>query len=124
MLPEFLVQETTVREAGESDILPLPNSRQPNLTLTLGITHAMEHESIDVDVFASRDGNKWSSAPVARFTQKYYCGTYQLLISGLEAKYLKAVWRVTRWGRREGRPFFRFYLFLQEPVARVAVGAA
>src|SRR5215469_1997733 len=121
MLPEFLVQETTVREAGESDILPLPNSRQPNLTLTLGITHAMEHESIDVDVFASRDGNKW--LPVASFTRKYYCGTYQLFLSGLEAKYLKAVWRVTRWGKGEIRPFFRFYVFLQDSVARVA-GAA
>jgi len=123
MLPEFLVQETTVREAGESDILPLPNFREPHLTLTLGITHALEHESIDVDIFSSRDGSKWSSAPIASFTRKYYCGTYQLLISGLEAKYLKAAWRVTRWGRGEGRPFFRFYLFLNDSAVRAA-GAA
>jgi hypothetical protein len=33
---------------------------------------------------------------------------------------MKAVWRVTRWGRGEGRPFFRFYLFLQDSVARAA----
>ena len=124
MLPEFLVEETTVREAGESDVLPLPNSREPNLTLTFGITHAMEHQSIEVDIFASRDGIKWSNAPVARFTQKYYCGTYQLLISGLEWKYLKAAWRVTRWGKGEGRPFFRFYLFLQDAVAHAAAGVA
>ena len=105
MLPEFLVKETTVREAGESEILPLPNLRGPNLTLTLGITHAMEHESIDVDVYASHDGDKWSAAPVASFfTRKYYCGTYQLLISGLDAKYAKLCGALRAGGEQKDGP--------------------
>jgi len=124
MLPNFLIQETTVRESGESQSFALETFRERNILLTLGITHAMEQESLDVEIFSSQDGKKWSVVPVASFTRKYYCGTYQLLLSGLEGRYLKAKWKVDRWGRGEGRPFFRFYVFAQEARARAAAGAA
>src|ERR1051326_90615 len=124
MLPNFLVQETTVRESGESQVVSLENATDRNILLTLGITHAMEEESLDVNIHASEDGQKWSSAPVATFTRKYYCGTYQLLLSaGHNAKFVKVSWKVNRWGKGEDRPFFRFYLFAQEARARAA-GAA
>lgn len=124
MLPNFVIQETTVRESGESQSFPLEISTDRNILLTLGITHAMEQESLDVEIFVSEDGKKWSAAPVASFTRKYYCGTYQLLLAGLEGRFLKAKWKVDRWGRGEGRPFFRFYVFAQEARARAAAGAA
>jgi hypothetical protein len=123
MLPEFLIHEITVRESGESPVFRLEDRGDRNLTLTLGITHAMEQQSLEVDLFASQDGRKWSPAPIASFTRKYYCGTYQLLLSGEIGRFLKAVWRVNRWGRGEGPPFFRFYVFAQEARARAA-GAA
>jgi hypothetical protein len=125
MLPNFLVHETTVRESGESQVFSLPaeNVRDCPLSLTLGITHAMEQESLDVEIFSSQDGVRWSPAPVVSFTRKYYCGTYQMLL-GAPCKFLKAVWRVNRWGRGEGRPFFRFYVFAQEARVRAAAGAA
>src|SRR5882724_6409913 len=101
MLPSFLIHETTVRESGESPVYSLEDSCDRNLTLTLGITHAMEQESLDVDVYASHDGKKWSAAPIASFTRKYYCGTYQLVLPGQEGRFLKAAWHVNRWGRGE-----------------------
>lgn len=124
MLPSFLIHETTVRESGESPLYLLEDYRDRNLMLTLGITHATEQESLDVDVYASQDGKKWSLKPIASFTRKYYCGTYQMLLSSHEGRFLKAVWRVNRWGRGEGKPFFRFYLFAQEARVRAAAGAA
>jgi len=124
MLPGFLIHETTVRECGESPIYSLEEYGQRDLMLTLGITHATEQESLDVDIFASHDGKKWPISPLCSFTRKYYCGTYQLLLSGQEGRFLKAVWKVNRWGRGEGRPFFRFYLFAQEARVRAAAGAA
>jgi len=123
MLPNFLVQETTVRESGESPVLSLESSNDSGLLMTLGITHATEQESLDVDIYTSKDGRKWASVPIASFTRKYYCGTYQLLLSRLEGPFLKAVWRVNRWGRAEEPPFFRFYVFTEEARARAA-GAA
>jgi len=124
MLPGFLIHETTVRESGESGLFSLEEYRDHNLMLTLGITHAMEQESLDVDLFASPDGKKWSAMPIASFTRKYYCGTYQMLLSGNENPFVKAVWKVNRWGRGEGRPFFKFYLFAQEARVCAAAGAA
>ena len=125
MLPNFLIHETTVRESGESPLYLLEEYRDRSLMLTLGITHATEQESLDVEVYASQDGKKWPAQPIASFTRKYYCGTYQLLLSGHDGgRFLKAVWKVNRWARGEGKPFFRFYLFAQEARVRAAAGAA
>ena len=82
-----------------------------SLLLTLAITHAMEQESLDVDIYTSRDGKSWPDKPVVSFARKFYCGTYQMILPRSDARFLKAIWRVSRWGRSESRPFFRFYVF-------------
>ncbi len=123
MLPDFLVSETMVRESGESFAFVLDERGTTGLILTLGITHAMEQESLDLEIYDSSDGERWSDRPLAGFARKYYCGTYQLLLPSSAGRYLKAVWRVNHWGRNEARPLFRFYLFAQEARSLVA-GAA
>jgi hypothetical protein len=123
-LPNFFVEETTIRECGESAVIPAGEYANRNLLLTLGITHAMEQESLDVDIYASEDGKSWPDRPVVSFARKFYCGTYQMILPRSEERFLKAVWRVSRWGRHEGRPFFRFYLFAQETRVRAMAGAA
>jgi len=124
MLPNFLIEETTVRESGESRVFELGALTQQNVLLTLGITHAVEQESMDVEFYASKDGRAWPEKPVLSFPRKCYCGTYQLLLPALSGSFLKAVWRVNRWGRTEGRPFFRFYVFAQPARTRAMAGAA
>lgn len=123
MLPDFLISETTVRESGESPPFRLDEHCNTGLVLTLAITHAMEQQSLDMDLLESIDGRDWSARPIASFTRKFYCGTYQLLLPHAVGRFLKAVWRVNRWGRGDERPFFRFYLFVQESRSRAA-GAA
>jgi hypothetical protein len=123
MLPDFVITETTVRECGESPLFRLDEHGTAGLVLTLGITHAMEQQSLDLDIHASSDGIDWSLKPIAGFTRKFYCGTYQLLLPPAPGCFLKAVWRVNRWSRGNDRPFFRFYLFIQESRSRAA-GAA
>ena len=110
MLPDFLIEETTVREPGESSVFDTGEGSNQLLQFTLEITHAVEHESISVDILASKDGLRWVSAPVATFTPKSYCGTYKLRMPATGARYLKAVWQLQRWSRADQRPFFRFYL--------------
>jgi len=124
MLPNFFVEEITVRECGESAPFPLGEDGGQRLLLTLGITHATEQESLDVDVYASEDGEKWVEKPIAGFPRKFYCGTYQMVVPPGTGRYLRAVWRVSRWGRGENRPFFRFYVFAQVVRARAMAGAA
>lgn len=124
MLPNYVVEETAVREPGESSVFELGEDVDQNLLITLGITHAIEQESIDVEIFSSSDNRVWSMQPVVSFPRKFFCGTYQMILPHSSGKFLKAVWRVSRWGRAESRPFFRFYIFAQRARARALAGAA
>jgi hypothetical protein len=124
MLPDFVIPETTVRECGESPVFMVGEHGEAGLVLTLGITHAMEQECLDLDILDSSDGKTWSSKPIASFRNKFYCGTYQMVLAREHKRCLKAVWKVNRWGRQESPPFFRFYLFAQEARSRAFAGAA
>jgi hypothetical protein len=123
MFPAFLVEETTVRESGESPVFDCGEQKEQNLIVTLGITHAVERESIDVEILGSKDGVSWGEKAVLIFPPKYYCGTYPMwLASGV--RYLKAVWRVSRWAGGDRRPYFRFYVLSEPAMAKAMAGAA
>jgi len=117
MLPQFLVPETTVREAGTGPETSLGAEQGGTLILTLGITRIIEQESLDVSIWGSADGSDWGSKPLVSFPQKFYCGTYQILVDlsdRPEVKYLRAKWQVNRWGKGDPKPLFTVYLFIQE----------
>jgi hypothetical protein len=125
MLPIFLIEETTVRESGRSAVFDVPEHLNNNLRLTFGITHAVERESIGVDIFGSVDCVSWSAKPLVAFTPKSYCGTYELTLAQSGAKYLRADWWVKRWSGGGLQPFFRFYLLVGHADSRVShAGAA
>jgi len=116
MLPQFLLPETTVREAGTGSHLSLGDQQGESLILTLGITRIIEQESIDISIWGSADGSDWGTKPLVSFPQKFYCGTYQILLdlSGHPGiKHLRAKWQVNRWGKGEPKPLFTVYLFVQ-----------
>jgi hypothetical protein len=126
MLPQFLLPETTVREAGAGAEMALGDQQGGTLILTLGITRIIEQESLDISIWGSTDGSEWGAKPLVSFPQKFYCGTYQILLdlsSHPEVKCLRAKWQVNRWGKGEPKPLFGMYLFAQEMAREVAVGA-
>src|SRR5450756_2661622 len=99
MLPEFLLTETTVREAGTGPDLALGEQQGGTLVLTLGITRIIEQESIDLSIWGSADGADWGTKPLFTFPQKFYCGTYQIVadLSGHpDARFLRVKWAVNR----------------------------
>jgi hypothetical protein len=117
MLPTFLLPDVVIREDGEGPVVQLGASQAKPLLLTLGITRIIEQESLDVSVWGSADEQDWGAKPLAVFPQKFYCGTYQLLVDLTEhpeVSYLKVKCRVARWGRGEPKPLFGVYLFAQE----------
>ena len=82
--------------------------------LTLGITRIIEQESIDLSIGGSADGTNW--VPIAAFPQKFYCGTYQLVIDlseRPEITHLRVNWAVNRWGKGSLKPMFGLYVFAQ-----------
>ena len=116
MLPEFLIPETTVREGGTGPALALGNEPGATVILTLGITRIIEQESLDLTIWGSVDGNEWGAKPIISFPQKFYCGTYQILLDLSEhpdVRYLRAKWQLNRWGKGDPKPLFTIYLFVQ-----------
>src|SRR5689334_3961705 len=95
MLPEFLIEETTIREGGTGPAVDLGEKRADTVILTFGITRIIEQESIDLSVWGSADGAEWGARPLATFPQKFYCGTYQILVdlsAHPEVRYVRVKW--------------------------------
>jgi hypothetical protein len=126
MLPQFLLPETTIREAGTGPVLDLGEQAGGTLVLILGLTRIIEQESIDVSIWGSADNADWGVKPLASFPQKFYCGTYQIVLDlsdRPDVKYIRAKWQASRWGKGEPKPLFGAYLFAQELSRQVmAVG--
>jgi hypothetical protein len=116
MFPEFLLPETTVREAGAGPEISLGNQQGKTLVLTLGIMRIIEQESLDLSIWGSVDGSDWGAKPLVSFPQKFYCGTYQVVVDlsqHPEVKYLQAKWQVNRWGKGDSKPLFGIYVFVR-----------
>jgi hypothetical protein len=127
MLPTFLLPETTVREAGTGSELDLDAFQGKQLLLTLGITRIIEQESLDVTIWGSVDGKEWSAKPLLAFPQKFYCGTYQMVLDlsqHADVKFVRAKWGAQRWGKGDPKPLFGFYLFAQQLKQPVAMPAS
>jgi len=116
MLPQFLLPETTVRELGTGREINLGDQQSETLILTLGITRIIEQESIDISIWGSSDGSDWGTKPLASFPQKFYTGTYQILLDlslHPDVRQLRVKWGVNRWGKGNSKPLFTIYLFMQ-----------
>jgi hypothetical protein len=117
MLPEFLLSETTVREAGSGPVISLGPNQGGVLMLTLGITRIIEQESLDLSILGSADSSDWSAKPLVAFPQKFYCGTYQLMLDLTdrpEVQYIRVKWQVNRWGKGDPTPLFDLYVFAKQ----------
>jgi hypothetical protein len=127
MLPDFVLPETTLRENGSGPSCALGESAGTLLLLTLGITRIIEQESLDLSIWGSADGADWGAKPLIVFPQKFYCGTYQILLDlsqQPEVKYIRAQWQVQRWGRGEPKPLFGAYVVAQSMSRQaIAIGA-
>jgi len=128
MLPEFLLPETTIREAGAGPVISLGDNQGGALLLTLGITRILEQECLDLSIWGSADGTDWGVKPLVTFPQKFYCGTYQMVLDlseQPEVRHVRAKWQVVRWGKGDSKPLFTVYLFVKTlRTEALAVGAA
>jgi hypothetical protein len=126
MVSGFLASDAVRREDGQTPSMPVEDAQGRLLLLTLGITQIIEQESIDISIHGSVDGETWIEKPLAMFPQKFYCGTYAILCDLSEhadVKFIRAQWKMSRWGRGEPKPLFGFYIFAEQSGVRVAAKA-
>ena len=122
-MPLYILPENVAREDGQSATMALDGSRGKPLQLTLGITRTIEQESLEMSVWGSPDRDGWRL--LETFPQKFYCGTYSLpldLSHHPDVRYVRAHWKMNRWGGFENTPLFGFYLKMETPKLH-AVGA-
>jgi hypothetical protein len=111
----------TIREAGAGPELDLGDHRGALILLTLGITRIIEQESLDVAIWGSPDQIEWGAKPIVSFPQKFYCGTYQILLdlrAHPDVRYLRVKYTAQRWGKGELKPLFGAYVFAQGTESR------
>jgi len=102
MFPEFLLPETTVREAGAGRKSALANQQGETLILTLGITRIVEQESSTSPSGARRTGRIGAPGRWSRFRRSSTAARNQMSIDlsqHPEVKHLRAKWQVNRWGK-------------------------
>jgi len=127
MLPTFLLEEQVVRQDSAGPAVDLGETAPSCLKVTLGITRIIEQERLDLSIWSSADGTNWGDKPVFAFPQKFYCGVYTDVIdlsAHAGARYLRAQWKLSRWGRGEPTPLFELYLFAQPVEAPVLAATA
>ncbi|MCC7496073.1 MAG: hypothetical protein IT160_00760 [Bryobacterales bacterium] len=115
-LPAFLLPETVVSAAGNGPGLWLGEAKGRTLAVTLGITRIIEQESLDVSVWGSPDQTTWTPKALAAFPQKFYCGTYRIVLdlgANPEIEFLRVQYKMERWGRGGQKPLFGFYVFAE-----------
>jgi hypothetical protein len=117
MLQNFILPETTIREAGTGPTVDLGDSQGRLILVTLGITRIIEQESLDVSIWGSADNAEWGAKPLVAFPQKFYCGTYQILMDlhgQPDVRHVRAKYQAQRWGKGDPKPLFGAYLFAKE----------
>jgi hypothetical protein len=83
--------------------------------LTLGVTQILQQESLDISIWGSADREQWRQ--IAAYPQKFYCGTYLLLVDlarETHIRYLRVQWRMGRWGEAEAKPVAGFWVAAEE----------
>lgn len=122
-MSRYLLPESVARQDGTGAVIALDEVRSKPLLLTLGITRSLEQESLEVSIWGSPDRKNWIH--LETFPRKFYCGTYSLLVDlarRSDIRYLRAQWKMHRWGQGETAPLFGFYLTAEETRLQ-AVGA-
>lgn len=114
----FLIADSTIYENGESAAIALSG----RMLFTLGILDVVEQETLLLGIHGSHDGTGWNPDPVVQFPEKFYPGISAVLVDAARhpgVAFVRAEWKVNRWGRGSKQPSFRMYLFAERLLERL-----
>jgi hypothetical protein len=114
---ELISPGTRLTHDGETAPFDLTESSTRTFLCTLEITAQIEQESIEISIWGSPDGVAWGKTPLLFLPQQFYKGeTSQILDVALrpELRYIRARWKLMRWGRVTPHPMFELSLVARE----------
>jgi hypothetical protein len=122
---QFSLIPANTRLESNADGEPLDISETVSRTFfcTLIITEQLEQESLDISLWGSADGQDFGKRPLLKLPQQFYSGTTKMILDVSlrpEIKFLRARWKLNRWGRVAPTPMFVASLELEEipPMSR------
>lgn len=127
MLPEYLLPVTTIRESGVGPTITVRGGGEGISILTLGITRITEREGLRVSIWGSANQLDWGSMPLVSFTNKYYCGDYQVELDLSEhpnVRYIRVHWDVDCESRAGFPPMCTLFLRAHAPERHMAAMSA
>jgi hypothetical protein len=118
-----LIPSTKMESNGDSASFDISSSATRTFLCLLTVTEQLEQESLDVSIYGSADGEKWTSKPLLKLPQQFYRGKTKMVLDlslRPEIKFIRARWELNRWGRGAPLPMFVAGLELSEvpPMSR------
>ncbi len=114
---------TKMESNGDGASFDISASTTRTFLCLLTVTDQLEQESLDVSIYGSADGEKWTNRPLLKLPQQFYRGNAKMVLDlsiRPDIKFIRARWEVTRWGRGAPLPMFVAGLELMEvpPMSR------
>jgi len=109
--------KTKMEGNGDGPSLDISSSASRTFLCLLTVTDQIEQESLDVSIYGSADGEKWTPKPLLKLPQQFYRGTTKMVLDlslRSEVKFIRARWELNRWGRGAPLPMFVAGLELKE----------
>ena len=116
MVREFLLPETNLRESGCGPAVDLGGAEHRRLTVVLNITRTSPQQSLDLYIWGSPDGQRWTR-PLLKVPRQFYCGTWRTVLDLTDIndiRRLRADWQIASWGNRALKPVFTAELTVED----------
>ena len=113
----LIPDQSRLEANGDGASFDISSSTSRTFLCLLTVDDQIEQESLDVSIYGSADGQKWTNKPLLKLPQQFYRGTAKLVLDlsfRPEIKFLRAHWDLNRWGRVAPTPMFVAGLELTE----------
>jgi hypothetical protein len=114
---------TKMESNGNGASFDVSESATRTFLCLLTVADQLEQESLDVSIYGSADGEKWTTKPLLKLPQQFYRGNAKMVLDlsvRPDIKFVRARWELNRWGRGAPLPMFVAGLDLVEvpPMSR------
>ena len=114
---ELIPANTKMEGNGDGAAFDISASATRTFLCLLTVADQIEQESLDVSIYGSVDGEKWTPKPLLKLPQQFYRGTTKMVLDlslRSEVKFIRGRWELNRWGRGAPLPMFVAGLELKE----------